>query len=137
MRCSARRAASMLSPPIEPEQSTRSLSRSGRSSADLGTSAQKLASATNLSPSFATTASDRPDKPPTASTKSRSRKASRASATRMPFAVALVEIAWEGEATVPFAISPSRSRVSENGYATARSFVGTWCAWSRAAFGSP
>ncbi len=46
IRCSARLAASMLSPFIEPEQSTRTFSRSGASAWSRGTSAQKLASAT-------------------------------------------------------------------------------------------
>jgi hypothetical protein len=57
--CSARRAASMLSPVIDPEQSTSSFTLSGKDLAWRGRSAQKLASATKRSPSCATTASER------------------------------------------------------------------------------
>ena len=101
IRCSARLAASMLSPFIEPEQSTTTFSRSGASDWSCGTSAQKLASATYPSPSRATVANDVAASRSIASTKSRSSYASWARDTVTPSAIEAVAIRCEGEVILP------------------------------------
>ncbi len=126
----ARRADSMLSPPIEPEQSTSSfnamLSRSGASG--IGSVARSTvgASAERASCAWVTTASP-PDFGVTTSTTSRSRRASGASAISSPASVRRLTTRCVGHSTAASANAPATCSVSASGYSAASDVTGACC----------
>ena len=130
MVCSARRAAAMLSPVIEPEQSTRIFSAAGAAVSVASMRGQKLTSAAAraLPPMPCPTVAMLPCSSPSAtSTKSRSRKALRASAMRStsPSALLSTLMGWLGEETRARVSTPCKRSASSKGYSAVRLCAGS------------
>ena len=137
--CSARRADAMLSPAIDPEQSTSNFSVAPlRAGAD---GVSKAASISRPAPSRAPISScaltsrfGRDAWGVTMNTTSRSSRAPGASATVMPSLVGVRRTAWVGQSMPALASDPATTTLSDSGYSADSEACGVWCgsrpAWS-------
>ncbi len=140
MPFSARRAEAMLSPPIEPEQSTSSFSAmpSRRGASGTGSVASSTVGASGARASRACVTTAAADSlGVTTSTTSRSSRASGASVTSRPASARWLTTRCVGHSTAASASAPATCSVSASGYSAWIEATGACCGCRPADAGSP